>query len=587
MQTRSRYCREFFPVTNAEIAAVFEQIADLLEFQGANPFRVRAYRTAARTIAELTEPIAQLVKSEGKDLTELSGIGTDLAEKIATLVNTGTLPLLEELKGQVPESVLTLLRVPGLGPKRAAALYKKLQISTLEDLRQACLEHRVRELEGFGAKTEENILKGIEAAIQAGQRILWYEADQIVQALRDHLKGTPGLRRLEPAGSYRRGKDTVGDLDFLALADDPTPVMDQLAAFRGVKSILARGDTKMSIVLQTGVQVDLRVVPAESFGAALQYFTGSKEHNVILRGMAKDRGLKINEYGVFRGEERIAGSEEADVYATLDLPWFPPELREGRKEFEWAANGRLPDLVTLEDIRGDLHMHSTWSDGIATIEEMAEAAHALGYQYIAITDHSQRVTVANGLNAERLLAQWQAIDRLPKKWRNFHILKGIEVDILEAGGLDLPDEILREADWVVASVHFGQNQPREQITRRMIEALQNPYVCAIAHPTGRLLLERPAYEVDLDAVLRAARDYGKMMELNAHPRRLDLDDVACAAAKAYGVPIVISTDAHSINGLDAMRYGILQARRGGLTKRDVVNTRSWRDLKKLLPKYRK
>jgi DNA polymerase (family 10) len=574
-------------VTNAEIAAVFEQIADLLEFQGANPFRVRAYRTAARTIAELTEPIAQLVKSEGKDLTELSGIGTDLAEKIATLVNTGTLPLLEELKGQVPESVLTLLRVPGLGPKRAAALYKKLQISTLEDLRQACLEHRVRELEGFGAKTEENILKGIEAAIQAGQRILWYEADQIVQALRDHLKGTPGLRRLEPAGSYRRGKDTVGDLDFLALADDPTPVMDQLAAFRGVKSILARGDTKMSIVLQTGVQVDLRVVPAESFGAALQYFTGSKEHNVILRGMAKDRGLKINEYGVFRGEERIAGSEEADVYATLDLPWFPPELREGRKEFEWAANGRLPDLVTLEDIRGDLHMHSTWSDGIATIEEMAEAAHALGYQYIAITDHSQRVTVANGLNAERLLAQWQAIDRLPKKWRNFHILKGIEVDILEAGGLDLPDEILREADWVVASVHFGQNQPREQITRRMIEALQNPYVCAIAHPTGRLLLERPAYEVDLDAVLRAARDYGKMMELNAHPRRLDLDDVACAAAKAYGVPIVISTDAHSINGLDAMRYGILQARRGGLTKRDVVNTRSWRDLKKFLPKYRK
>jgi DNA polymerase (family 10) len=574
-------------VTNAEIAAVFEQIADLLEFQSANPFRVRAYRTAARTIAELTEPIAQLVKSEGKALTELSGIGTDLAEKITTLVNTGTLPLLEELKGQVPESVLTLLRVPGLGPKRAAALYKKLQISTLEDLRQACLEHRVRELEGFGAKTEENILKGIEAAIQAGQRILWYEADQIVQALRDHLKGTPGLRQLEPAGSYRRGKDTVGDLDFLALADDPNPVMDCLAAFRGVKSILARGDTKMSIVLQNGVQVDLRVVPAESFGAALQYFTGSKEHNVILRGMAKDRGLKINEYGVFRGEERIAGREEADVYATLDLPWFPPELREGRKEFEWAAEGRLPDLVTLQDIRGDLHMHSTWSDGIATIAEMAEAAHAMGYQYIAITDHSQRVTVANGLNAERLLAQWQAIDRLPKKWRNFHILKGIEVDILEAGGLDLPDEVLKEADWVVASVHFGQNQSREQITRRMVDALKNPYVCAIAHPTGRLLLERPAYEVDLDAVLRAARDYGKMMELNAHPRRLDLDDVACAAAKAYGVPIVISTDAHSPNGLDAMRYGILQARRGGLTKADVVNTRSWRDLKKLLPKYRK
>jgi len=574
-------------VTNAEIAAVFEQIADLLEFQGANPFRVRAYRTAARTVGELTEPLAEIVAAGEKDLTELPGIGEDLAEKIVTLLKTGSLPLLEELKSQVPDSVLTLLRVPGLGPKRAAALYKKLQIATLEDLRQACLDHRVRELDGFGARTEENILKGIEAAIQAGQRILWYEADQIVQSLREHLGTIPGLRRLEPAGSYRRGKDTVGDLDFLALADDPGPIMDRLAAFRGVKDVLARGDTKMSIVLQSGVQVDLRVVPSESFGAALQYFTGSKEHNVILRGMAKDRGLKINEYGVFRGEERIAGAEEEEVYATLDLPWFPPELREGRKEFEWAAAGKLPDLVTLDDIRGDLHMHSTWSDGIATIEDMVEAARARGYKYIAITDHSQRVTVANGLNAERVLSQWQAIDRLAKKWRDFHILKGIEVDILEGGGLDLPDDVLKEADWVVASVHFGQNQPRDQITRRMIDALKNPYVCAIAHPSGRLLLERPPYEVDLDAVLRAARDYGKMMELNAHPRRLDLDDVACAAAKAYGVPIVISTDAHSVNGLDAMRYGILQARRGGLSKTDVVNTRSWRDLKKLLPKYRK
>lgn len=574
-------------MTNAEIAAVFEQIADLLEFQGANPFRVRAYRTAARTVGELTEPLAEIVAAGEKDLTELPGIGEDLAEKIVTLLKTGSLPLLEELKSQVPDSVLTLLRVPGLGPKRAAALYKKLQIATLEDLRQACLDHRVRELDGFGARTEENILKGIEAAIQAGQRILWYEADQIVQSLREHLGTIPGLRRLEPAGSYRRGKDTVGDLDFLALADDPGPIMDRLAAFRGVKDVLARGDTKMSIVLQSGVQVDLRVVPSESFGAALQYFTGSKEHNVILRGMAKDRGLKINEYGVFRGEERIAGAEEEEVYATLDLPWFPPELREGRKEFEWAAAGKLPDLVTLDDIRGDLHMHSTWSDGIATIEDMVEAARARGYKYIAITDHSQRVTVANGLNAERVLSQWQAIDRLAKKWRDFHILKGIEVDILEGGGLDLPDDVLKEADWVVASVHFGQNQPRDQITRRMIDALKNPYVCAIAHPSGRLLLERPPYEVDLDAVLRAARDYGKMMELNAHPRRLDLDDVACAAAKAYGVPIVISTDAHSVNGLDAMRYGILQARRGGLSKTDVVNTRSWRDLKKLLPKYRK
>lgn len=574
-------------MTNAEIAAAFEQIADLLEFQGANPFRVRAYRTAARTIGELTEPIAELVKSGSETLVELPGIGVDLAEKIITLVNTGTLPLLEELKAQVPESVLTLMRVPGLGPKRVSTLYKKLNVKTLEELREACLQHRVRELEGFGAKTEENILKGIEAAIQATQRILWCDADQIVREILAHLNGAQGLRRLEPAGSYRRGKETVGDLDFLAVADSPGPVMDRLAEFRAIKEVLARGETKMSVVLQSGLHVDLRVVPRESFGAALQYFTGSKEHNVILRGMAKDLGLKINEYGVFRGEERIAGKEEEEVYRALGLPWFPPELREGRREFEWAAAGPLPNLITLEDIRGDLHMHSTWSDGLAMIEEMAEAAKKKGYQYIAITDHSQRVTVANGLNPERLLAQWQEIDKLNRKWRNFRVLKGIEVDILENGDLDLPDAILNQAEWVVASVHFGQNQSREEITRRIVGALKHPAVCAIAHPTGRLLLERPPYQVDIDAVLRAAKDFGKMIELNAHPRRLDLDDVACAAAKSYGVPIAISTDAHSINGLDAMRYGVLQARRGGLTKQDVVNTRSWAELKKLLPRYKR
>jgi len=574
-------------VTNAEIAAVFEQIADLLEFQGANPFRVRAYRTAARTISELTEPVAELAHAGPDALTELPGIGADLADKITTLVNTGSLPLLEELKAQVPESVLTLMRVPGLGPKRVAAIYNKLKIKTLEELREACLQHKIRDLEGFGAKTEENILKGIEAALLATQRILWCDADQIVQEILAHLEGTKGLRRLAPAGSYRRGKDTVGDLDFLAVADDPNPVMDRLAKYRAIKDVIARGDTKMSVMLQSGLHVDLRVVPEESFGAALQYFTGSKEHNVILRGMAKDLGLKINEYGVFRGDKRIAGREEEEVYGALGLPWFPPELREGRKEFEWAAAGSLPELITLEDIRGDLHMHSTWSDGLATIEEMAEAARRKGYQYIAITDHSQRVSVANGLNPERLLSQWNALDQLAGKWRNFRILKGVEVDILEDGRLDLPDEVLNQADWVVASVHFGQNQSREEITRRIIGALKHPAVCAIAHPTGRLLLERPAYQVDLDAVLRAARDYGKMMELNAHPRRLDLDDVACAAAKAYGVPIAISTDAHSINGLEAMRYGVLQARRGGLTKADVVNTLPWGELKRRLPRYRR
>jgi DNA polymerase (family 10) len=350
--------------------------------------------------------------------------------------------------------------------------------------------------------------------------------------------------------------------------------MDCFGAYPGVVQVLVRGPTKMSVRLADGLQADLRVVPAESFGAALQYFTGSKEHNVALRGMARTRGLKINEYGVFRGEEQIAGRTEEDVYAALDLPWFPPELREARREFEWAAAGQMPSLIELGDIRGDLHVHTDWSDGAATIEKMAAAAKARGLKYLAITDHSKRATIARGLDADRLRRQWAEIDQLNRRLKGFAVLKGVEVDILERGGLDLDDDVLAEADWVVASIHFGQNQSREQITRRVIEALENPWVSAIAHPTGRLLGERKPYDIDLDAVLKAARDYGKMMELNAHPTRLDLDDVACAAAKQHGVPIVISTDAHTIDGLAAMRYGVVQARRGGLTKADVANTRT-------------
>jgi DNA polymerase (family 10) len=338
----------------------------------------------------------------------------------------------------------------------------------------------------------------------------------------------------------------------------------------------------MSLRLSAGVQVDLRAVVAESFGAALQYFTGSKAHNIVLRGRAKAKGLKINEYGVFRGEKRIAGRTEEEVYETLGLPCFPPELREARWEFQWADAGELPELVEPDDIRGDLHAHSTWTDGMATIEEMAQAAQERGLKYLAITDHSKRVSMAGGLDGAKLRRQWAEIDKINARLRGFTLLKGVEVDILERGGLDLEDDVLAEADWVVASVHYGQRQSREQITRRVIGALENPYVRVIGHPTGRLINERKAYEIDLDAVLRAARDQGKMMELNAHPHRLDLDDVACGAAKNYGVPIVISTDAHSINGLDAMRYGVLQARRGGLTKKDVANTRTWPQLKKML-----
>ncbi|GAB6167288.1 DNA polymerase/3'-5' exonuclease PolX [Thermostilla marina] len=572
-------------MTNTDIAAVFEELADLLEFRGENPFRVRAYRNAARTIAELPEEIGAIAADPVRALTDLPGIGKDLAEKIHTLLETGSLPQLEELKAEIPESVLAMLRVPGLGPKRAAVLFRELNITSLDELAEACRSRQIRKLKGFGAKTEESILKGIAIAASADERTLWYFADKYVQEILTHLESCPAVERLEPAGSYRRCRETVGDLDFLVDSSDPAAVMDRFAEYARIDEVLLRGDTKMSVRLVDGIQVDLRVVPAESFGAALQYFTGSKEHNVILRGMAKDRGLKINEYGVFRGEKRIAGAEEADVYAALDLPWIPPELREGRREFEWAAEGTLPELIELDDIRGDLHMHTDWSDGADSIEAMVDAAKSHGYEYIAITDHSKRVTIAGGLDADRLLKQWEEIDRINAKVKGIRVLKGVEVDILEDGPLDLPDDVLAQADWVVASVHFGQSQSRDRITKRVVDALAHPAVCAIAHPTGRLLLERDPYAIDMDAVFAAAAEHKKLLELNAHPRRLDLNDVHLAAAKQYGIPIAISTDAHNINRLDHMICGIRQARRAGLTKDDVANTRSWREFKKLLPKY--
>jgi DNA polymerase (family X) len=574
-------------LTNAQIAAALDEVADLLEFQGANAFRVRAYRNGARVIRDLAEPVAQLVEAAPEQLTAIDGIGASVAEKCVTLVRTGRLPQLEELRAEVPASVLTLLRIPGVGPKKAAVLYRELGVATLEQLREACDNQQVRTLKGFGAKTEQTILNGLHLAETAGARMYWAEADEIVAVLRDYLLACRAVERLEFAGSYRRGKETVGDLDALVISTDPAAVMDRLAAFPLVAETLARGDTKMSVRLESNLQIDLRVVPRESFGAALQYFTGSKEHNVELRGRAKQRGLKINEYGVFRvssdREERIAGDTEEDVYHTLDLPVFPPELREAREEFRWADAGRLPALVTESDIQGDLHMHTTETDGLASLEEMVAGARERGLKYIAITDHSKRVTMARGLDAQRLLRQWAAIDALNTPGdKSFRVFKGVEVDILEKGGLDLPDEILAQADWVVASVHYGQRQSREQITARLVDALANPCVHAIAHPTGRLINRRDPYEVDLDAVLHAAQQHHKCMELNANPMRLDLDDVHCAAARRLGVPIVISTDAHSVEGLDVMRYGVLQARRGGLTRADVLNTRSWSSLRRAL-----
>ena len=577
-------------MNNQAIAAVLEQVADLLEFQNSNPFRVRAYRGAARRIQDFSEPLSVIVADGERHLTDLDGIGKEMAAKIVELLQTGKLSLLEELREQVPDEVFALLRIPGLGPKKAAVLYKELGIASLEMLRAACEAQQVRTLKGFGAKTEETILAGISFAEQAGKRIYWAEADNIARQLLEHIRGEKNIGQIEFSGSYRRGRETVGDLDLLVDASPSGPVMDRLAEFDGVTDILARGGTKMSVRLESGLQIDLRVVPAESFGAALQYFTGSKDHNVVLRGMAKERGLKINEYGVYRVDkdqpdvdgESLAGRTEEDVYAVLELPCFPPEIREARQEFRWAKEGKLPELIELDDIVGDLHMHTTATDGKATLREMAAAARDRGLHYIAITDHSKRVSMARGLDEKRLRRQWKEVDQLNDELDDLLVLKGIECDVLEKGRMDLPDDVLAEADWVVASLHYGQNQPRAQIMARLLEAIEHPHVSIIGHPTGRLINRREPYDVDIEQIIVAAAEQGKLLELNANPARLDLNDVHLAAASRHHVPVVISTDAHSVAGLDVMRYGVLQARRAGLTRNDVANTLPWEQVCRLI-----
>jgi DNA polymerase (family 10) len=576
-------------MNNPQIASQLDLLADLLEFTGTNPFKLRAYRNAARVIRDATESLESMVAS-GRDLTTLPGIGKSVAEKCTTLVRTGRLPQLEKLLEEIPKSVLEMLRIPGLGPRKVAALFHQLKVRTLEELRAACEAGRVQELPGFGAKTEQAILAGLPLAVSVAKRPYWADADAIVDRLRAHLSGSPAVGRLEFAGSYRRGKETVGDLDILVTSDDPAAVMQRLAEFPGIESEIGRGDTKMSVRLADAFQVDLRVVPEKSFGAALQYFTGSKDHNVVLRGMAKDRGLKINEWGVFRvngkKETWIGGETEEQVYAALDLPVFPPEMREARGEFRLAEEGPLPRLVTLDDIRGDLHMHTTATDGKASIGEMAAAAKAIGLKYIAITDHSKRVAMARGLDDQRLLQQWIEVDEANRAVRGITILKGIEVDILADGSLDISDEVLAQADWVTASVHYGGNQPTAKVTGRILSAIEHPHVHSISHPSGRLLNRREPHNVDMEAVISAAAEHGKLLELNANPARLDLNDVHCAMAREAGVLVVINTDAHSPRGLGTMRFGITQARRGGLTPGDVANTRTWPQLRKLLGKGR-
>ena len=589
-------------MTNSEIASVFDHVADLLDYQGGNVFRVRAYRNAAHTIGGLVEPLAAVRADTTRSLTDLDGIGDDLAGKIEELLDTGRLPLLEELKVQVPAAAFELMRVPGLGPKKVKQLVDALGIDSLEALEQACREKRVESVKGFGAKTQATILDNMAFAKDpAHARMLWNDADSIVQDVLGWMRQCPEARQVEGAGSWRRGRETVGDLDVVVDSRAAAAVMDHLERWHGMAAVLQRGDTKTSIRGPRDIQIDLRVVAEDSFGAALQYFTGSKEHNVKLRSRARDRGLTINEYGVHRLNasadghhtrgDVLAGRSEAEVYEAVGLPWIPPELREGSDEFDRAERGALPTLVELADIRGDLHMHTTATDGEDTLADMVRAAIGRGLEYIAITDHGQRVTMARGLDRTRLLRQWEEIDRLNESLATdgpppITVLKGIEVDMLEKGGLDLPDEVLARADWVVASLHYGQQQPRDRITARIIEAIENPFVRVIGHPTGRLINRRPAYDVDINAVIQAAARTGTFLEINANPWRLDLDDRHAAAARQAGVPVVISTDAHSIRGLDVMRCGILQARRAGLEKSHVANTRSLADLRRLMAKKR-
>ena len=568
------------PMHNKEIAEQFEMLADLLEIEDANPFRVRAYRNAAQTIRGYAKSMADMLK-QGEDLSSLPDIGKDLAGKIKTIVDTGEFPTLEETKSHTPAALSDLMKIEGLGPKRIKSLYKNPNIQILHDLKQAPEAGRIRQPERFGKKTEQMIKERVARFAGVKSRIRLMEAEEIVAPLVAHLEKSRGVKDIVVAGSYRRRKETVGDLDILATARKDSPIMDSLTGYDEVDEVVSKGKTRSTVHLRSGVQVDLRVVPQVSYGAALHYFTGSKAHNIAVRKLSVKKGYKINEYGVFKNDRRLAGKSEEDVYAKVDLPFIEPELREDRGEIHAAQNGQLPELVRLEDIRGDLHCHTTATDGHHTLEKMVAAAAAIGYEYISINDHSRHVTVANGLNKKRLLEQIKAIDKLNEKQNDIVVLKSIEVDILEDGSLDLPDSVLKELDFTVCSIHYKFNLPSEKQTERVLRAMDNRYFTILAHPSGRLINQREPYEINLEKIMKAARERGCCIEVNAHPDRLDLTDEGCKMAKDLGLRVAISTDAHSTSGLEFMRFGINQARRGWIEARDVINCQPLNDLKKL------
>ena len=568
-------------VHNREIASILGKLADMLDIKGEDPFRVRSYRNAARVISGMTESLARRA-GDPENLEELPGIGKSMAQKVVEIARTGKLRQLEDLKKEIPPSLLEILRLEQMGPQRVRLLHEKLDIDSMEDLKRAALEGEIEKLGGFGEKTSEKILREIEEFEKEDRpgRFLLGEVDELISSLRGHLEKE--TERMMVAGSYRRRKETVGDIDILAISGKPGKTMDHFTGFEETRKVLSKGASRSSLVLNSGLQVDLRIVEKQSWGSALLYFTGSKAHSIALRKLGQERNWKLNEYGIFEGKNRLASQTEKSMYEKLGLRYIEPELREDRGEFEASRENRLPSLVTLEDIRGDLHMHTSETDGRYPVEEMVEAAREKGYEYVAVSDHSKRVAMAGGLNEKRLVAQMEKIDALNGEIKNFRILKSIEVDILEDGSLDLSGEILNELDLVVCSVHYHRNLSREKQTSRILKAMDHPCFNILAHPTGRIIQERKPIDVDLEKVMEGAVERGCFLEINSAPDRLDLNDEHIRMAGDMGLKLAVSTDAHTLNHLNNMRYGVDQARRGWLEKEDVINTRSWSALKKLL-----
>ncbi len=558
------------PIYNSEVADKFNKVADLLDIKGANQFRIRAYRNAARKINNLSRNLYDMVENK-EDLTQMQGIGKDLAGKIKEVVETGKLNQLQELEKELPPQLPSLLNIPGLGPERVGDLYQQLGVESKEDLKKAVQQGKVRELEGFGEKTEQNIRKALNKKSQE-ERTKLILAEELIEPLVAYLTNNQNINKVSVAGSYRRKKETVGDIDILVTGKNGLKIIDFFTHYEDVKEIDSKGETKSTVILRTGMQVDLRVVEDKSYGAALLYFTGSKEHNIRLRNLAIQHGLKINEYGVFRSEEKLAGKREEEIYKLLDLPYIPPEIREARGEIDAAQKGELPKLIEQNDLKGDLQMHTTDSDGENSLKEMAQAAAELGYEYIAITDHSAYMGITQGLDEKGLVKQIKELEKINAELKEIEILKGMEVDIMENGSLDLPESSLKKLDLVTCSIHSKFNLSLEKQTERILTAMDNPYFHIFAHPTGRIINAREPYKYDVEKVLRKAKDKGIAMEINAHPARLDLNDIYAKMAKDLGVKITISTDAHSTEELKFMKYGINQARRGWLESTNVLNT---------------